>query len=215
MLANEREPIQISRFVRKESSILDVVVARTRERSKAGDLMVIGTRNPFSTLSYNSGFDEGTGIFTAPREPVYEAEALTAFMENLFEGIDGIKMTPTKLPEQPDVARRYAMSLGAVFFTDIIGRKTEVIDLAESPQPSWGLSIGKPKAEFTITSSDITRATTLLVYPHIRLAQAALGRREPDLENGWIKRNWLERLQQGYDPFQEPPSILGRLVAHL
>ena len=105
------------------------------------------------------------------------------------------------------------MQLGKLFFVEPVGRRTEVVDLDESPSFLAEIGVGETRIESTVTLTDITRRTAVCVYPHRVLAEADIGDRDLDLAAGWIRHEWLERLRQGYDPFHKPPGLVEKVRA--
>lgn len=201
MPITEGEPIQIPRFAPQEPSILSAVEARIKERVQDGSLVRIGSSS-FPAHHYEiPDTVKGMRIFTAPQEPIYEIEALNAFMADLVTGIDGIEIIPTELPSgssgDGQLDRIYAMRLGRLSLPETVGTRTEIVDLAGS--------------QVSIRQFNIKRTSALFVYPHRLLAEAAFGDSDfdgsIDLANYRIKHEWVERLKQGQNPFQKPPVL--------
>lgn len=175
----EGEPIQIERFIPQRPGKLSEVWHKINSNP---DLSIAGVYRP-NDAHYN---DVGAGtiyIFTAPKQPIFEIEPLNTFMEKLVSGVEGIKISPAKLAENGTYARKNTvMHSGSVSFTEVIGRRTQVVDLSEPEDILNEIGVKPSLINTAPEINDIHRQTYLQVFPHIIIARKAFPTCGPDGE---------------------------------
>lgn len=196
----------------KGISIVDTLVTELTDQRLVGTVRLAGVRWEYDS----DGVDWQYYLYIAPEEPQYDPSKLNEWILSFLPA--AISPIPPQYSRASYLAgsRPPYLSIAEFKFEEVAGKK---IFQLRHPKLELLTANGGERFKTPDPEEVLKRYVQVLVYPHTVLSNIAAHRGAvpysydsgvvTDLRNGYVKKEWLDRLERREDPFN-PPNFFVR-----